>query len=174
MSASTTVSLEEYLATSYRPDQDYVEGLLFERNVGQKDHSRLQRRVLEWFGRRSRKLNIEAFPEQRIRVASQRFRVPDVCIVQLPEPDEQVFTRPPYICIEILSPEDTFPRLQERFDDYLEMGVPNIWVFDPASRRGWWITREGHWEALDGVLRTRDAVVALPIADLFAAVDNDA
>ena len=73
----------------------------------------------------------------------------------------------PYICIEVLSPKDPFPKLQDRFDDYLAMGVPNIWVLDPPSRRGWSIVREGHLEALDGVLRTSDGRVALAIADLF-------
>ena len=33
---------EEYLASSYRPDLDFIEGELLERNVGEWDHSRLQ------------------------------------------------------------------------------------------------------------------------------------
>jgi Uma2 family endonuclease len=138
--------------------------------VGQKDHSKLQGRVFAWFDRRQ-ELRLEAFVEQRIRVQTRRFRIPDVSVVELPEPDEQVFTEPPYICIEVLSPEDTFPRLQERFDDYLAMGVPNVWVLDPGTKRGWRITREGHLEALDGVLRTSDGRVEMRIADLF--VSND-
>jgi len=170
MSTTALVSLQEYLTTTYRPDCDYVDGVLFERNVGQKDHSKLQGRVFAWFDRRQ-ELRLEAFVEQRIRVQTRRFRIPDVSVVELPEPDEQVFTEPPYICIEVLSPEDTFPRLQERFDDYLAMGVPNVWVLDPGTKRGWRITREGHLEALDGVLRTSDGRVEMRIADLF--VSND-
>jgi len=171
MSTAALVSLQEYLTTTYRPDCDYVDGVLVERTVGQKDHSKLQRGLIVWFDRRGPELRLAAFPEQRIRVSARRFRIPDICIVTLPEPDEQIFTQPPYICIEILSPEDTFPRLQERFDDYLAMGVPNIWVLDPASKRGWRITREGHLEALDGVLRTGDGRVEMRIADLFALND---
>jgi Uma2 family endonuclease len=164
--------LEEYLGTSYRPDQDYVDGLLVERNWGQKDHSKLQGEVFAWFRDRRRTLRVRPFTEQRIQVGSRRFRTPDICVVQLPEPDEQIFTHPPYICIEILSPEDTFPKLQERFDDYLNMGVPNIWVLDPASHRGWWVTRQGHLEALDGILRTQDGTIVLPIAELFVPDDS--
>jgi Uma2 family endonuclease len=167
MSTATLVSLEEYLTTTYRPDCDYVDGVLVERNVGQKDHGKLQFQVLTWFWNRRAPLGLTVFPEQRIKVSARRFRIPDVCVVTLPEPDEQIFTQPPYICIEILSPEDTFPKLQERFDDYLAMGVPNVWVLDPASRRGWRATREGHLEALDGVLKTSDGRVEMPIADLF-------
>jgi hypothetical protein len=47
------------------------------------------------------------------------------------------------------------------------MGIPNLWVLDPASQRAWTITREGHLEVLDGILRTTDGRVTLPVADLF-------
>ena len=167
MSATTLVSVEEYLATSYRPDCDFIDGELIERNLGQKDHSNLQGEIFAWFRERRRTLRLKPFPEQRIKVAARRYRVPDVCVVPLPEPDEQVFTQPPYICIEILSPDDTFPQLQDRLDDYLAVGVPNIWVLDPRSRRGWFVTRAGHFEALDGILHTSDSRVSLPIAELF-------
>jgi Uma2 family endonuclease len=85
----------------------------------------------------------------------------------LPAPDEQIFTQPPYICIEILSPGDTFPKLQDRFDDHLTMSVPNLWLLDPTSKRAWRITHAGHFEALDGILRTQDGQVVLPISELF-------
>jgi Uma2 family endonuclease len=167
MSAPTLVRVEEYLATSYRPDCDFLDGELIERNVGTKDHSNLQGQILAWFHNRRRELRLNVFPGQRIQVGPRRYRIPDVCVVPLPEPDEQIFTRPPYICIEVLSPDDSFPKLQSRFDDYLKRGVPNIWVFDPASRRAWSIAREGHFEALDGILCTSDGRVTLPLADLL-------
>ncbi len=171
MSTAALVSMQEYLGTSYRPDCDYVDGALINRNVGQKDHSKLQGEIFAWFRDRRRALRLAAFPEQRVQVARSRFRVPDICVVHLPEPDEQIFTQPPFICIEILSPDDSFPKLQDRFDDYLAMGVPNVWVIDPASQRGWSIAKEGHFEALDRCLHTSDGCVSLPIADLFAFED---
>jgi Uma2 family endonuclease len=167
MSVSTLISVEEYLSTLYRPDCDLVDGVLMERNVGQKDHSKLQGEVFAWFRARRRMLRLSAFVEQRVNVGPGRFRVPDICVVTLPEPDEQVFSAPTYICIEILSPDDSFPRLQNRLDDYIAKGTENVWVLDPGSRRGWAVSREGHFEALDGVLRTRDGKIDLPIADLF-------
>ena len=169
MSTIALVTPEEYLATSYRPDCDLVDGVLLERNVGNNDHSSLQAEVLAWFRERRGQLHLRAFPEQRIRVAPGRYRVPDVCIVPWPKPTEQVFTTPPCVCIEILSPDDTFPELQQRLDDCLAMGVPNIWVIDADSRRGWVVTRQGHFEALGGVLRSTDGTVAMPVSDLFSA-----
>jgi Uma2 family endonuclease len=171
MSTPTLVSVDEYLTTSYRPDCDFIDGVLVERNVGRKDHSKLQGAVYSWFRDRRKELRLIPFLEQRIQVGPRRYRIPDVCVVPLPEPAEQIFTQPPYICIEVLSPEDTFPRLQNRFDDYLAMGVPNIWVLDPESRRGWSIVREGHFEALDAILRTTDGRVKMPLADLFQPED---
>jgi Uma2 family endonuclease len=163
------VTAQEYLGTAYRPDCDLVDGVLLERNVGHKDHSNLQAEILAWFRERRRALRLKAFPEQRIRVATNRYRVPDICVVSLPEPDEQVFTAPPFLCIEILSPDDSFPKLQNRLDDYLSMGVPNVWVVDPASRRGWTVTLEGHFEALDGALRSKDGAVTMVLGELFLA-----
>jgi Uma2 family endonuclease len=167
MGTATLISEEEYLSTSYRPDCDFIEGELIERNLGTKDHNNVQGEIYGWFRDRRRRLGLKAIVEQRMCIAADRYRIPDVCVVQLPEPDEQVFTRPPYLCVEVLSPDDSFPKLQARLDDYLSFGVPNIWVIDPASRRGWVITREGHLEALDGVMRTSDDLVALTVADLF-------
>jgi Uma2 family endonuclease len=172
MATAALISVEEYLSTSYRPDCDYIEGEVLERNLGQKDHSKLQGRLYAWFLSRERTLRLRAFVEQRVQVASRRFRVPDVCVVALPEPDEQIFTAPPYICIEVLSPDDSFPGLQKRLDDYIVMAVPNIWVLDPSSRRSWSVTHQGHFEALDGILRTSDDHVILPIADLFLDLDS--
>jgi hypothetical protein len=42
VSSAATIPLSEYLGTSYRPDCDYLEGELLERNVGERDHSRSQ------------------------------------------------------------------------------------------------------------------------------------
>jgi hypothetical protein len=39
MSSATLVSVQEYLATSFRPDRDYVDGEIQERNLGERPHS---------------------------------------------------------------------------------------------------------------------------------------
>ena len=42
MATTVTIPVEEYLATSYRPDMEYVDGQLVERHVGEYFHGRLQ------------------------------------------------------------------------------------------------------------------------------------
>lgn len=167
MSTATLVSLDEYLATSYRPDCDYVDGVLVERNLGQKDHGKLQARIAAWFLAPDRAAYFEVYTDMRVRVAETRCRVPDICVVELPEPDEQVFTTPPYICIEVLSPDDTVSSLRQRLGEILAFGVRNVWVIDPTERIGWRVTREGQFEALDGILRTTDGRIEMPIAELY-------
>jgi Uma2 family endonuclease len=171
MSTAALISVEEYLARSYSPDCDFVDGELIERNLGTQDHSTLQGEIFAWFRDRRRELRLRAFPEQRIRISHRRYRVPDICVYPMPVPDDQVFSQPPYICVEVLSPDDSFRTLRDRLDDYLGMGIPNIWLIDPASRRGYSITRQGYLEVLDGIFRTTDGRVTLPIADLFRPDD---
>ena len=172
MSATRLVTVDEYLSTCYRPDCDYVEGLLVERNAGEKDHSKLQLRLASWLEAKEDDLGICVFPEQRIQVSSNRFRVPDLCVVAGSEPAEQIFIRPPHICIEILSKDDSLADMQERIDDYAAFGVPYIWLIDPRRRRAWeWIAC-GLREAKDLVLRAEAPAVVVPLAEVFARVDR--
>ncbi len=50
---------------------------------------------------------IKVFPEQRVQVSPNRLRVTDICVVAGADPQEQIFTRPPFLCIEIRSPGKT-------------------------------------------------------------------
>ena len=88
-------------------------------------------------------------------------------MVELPVRDEQIFTRPPYICIEVLSPDDRLQSMADRFEDYLAMGVPNVRALDPETRRAWQVTGAGVRPVVDSVLRTTDLRVELPVDDLF-------
>src|SRR3954451_21968527 len=104
MAAGSLVSVGEYLSTSYRPDCDYVDGLVVERSVGEKDHSRLQSAIWLYYHLRRPEWALWPFVELRVQVSATRFRVPDVCVM-VEDPTEQILTRPPFICIEVLSPE---------------------------------------------------------------------
>ena len=169
MAAATQISVEEYLQTTYRPDRDYVDGEVVERNLGEYDHSRPQMRLILFFGTREKEWHIRVVPEQRVQVNPHRFRIPDVCVVLAESPVEAIFRHPPLICIEILSKDDTFKSVTERLDDYVAMGVPNIWVVEPHSRRGYVYSSDGFIEAKDGVLRVAGSDIAVPLAGIFEA-----
>ncbi len=169
MGVATLISLDEYLATSYRPDCDFIDGEVLERNVGKKKHAYAQSAIVLWLGRNTDMSRVHPFTEARMRVSRTRVRIPDVILVERPFPDEEVFTAAPYLCIEVLSPDDTTRTMQARLDDYLDIGVPNIWVVDPWSHRGWRITATSWEPASDGILRTSDGKIQMPLAEVLLA-----
>jgi hypothetical protein len=100
MGAGTLIPVDTYLQTSYQPDCDYIDGEVVERNVGKRRHGYALTRIAAWFVHRLATLHLEAITELRIRVSPSRIRIPDVVVSELPLPDEEVFTSPPYLCIE--------------------------------------------------------------------------
>jgi Uma2 family endonuclease len=168
--ATTLVSVEEYLNTSYDPDRDYVDGVLVERNVGEWDHSDLQSEIVTYLRSRYRGKGIRAVVEQRVQVAARHFRVPDVCIVAGNEPPGQIITRPPLAVIEILTRDDRAEVLQDRIDDYLAFGIRYVWVINPRNRRAFVYTTGGMSEAKDGILQTETPHVVLPLPEVFEAL----
>jgi Uma2 family endonuclease len=167
MSAATQISVSEYLATSYDPDCEYLDGEILERNVGEYDHSRRQARLIGFLFGREAEWGIRVISEQRVQVTSTRFRIPDVAVVLASTPTEQVFKTPPLLCVEILSKDDSLSATFEKIEEYLRMGVPHIWVIDPRRRQGYHFTADGMREAKDGVLRTSNPDIAVPLAGLF-------
>jgi Uma2 family endonuclease len=172
MATATGISIEEYLGKSYEPDCDYVDGELEDRNVGQRDHSYLQAAISGFFFALRRRLGCHVFTEQRMRVSKTRVRLPDVCVVLGPYPEEPVFTKPPFLCIEIVSPDDRISRMQRKLRDYFNFGVKYVWVIDPQERRGWIHTRAESREAVDGLLRTSDPEIVLPLDEVLPEITN--
>lgn len=111
------VPLAQYLATTYRPDCDYLEGEVRERSLGERPHSLVQACLVRVFGVNGREWNVWVQPEQRVQVRPERYRVPDACVLKRDEPFENIVTRAPLLCIEVLSPGDSLRELQERVDD---------------------------------------------------------
>ncbi len=164
--ATTLVSVEEYLGTSY-PDGDceYVDSEIVERNVGEIDHADLQSRLVVYL--------LTHYPQfwaavaVRMHVAPARIRVPDAVLVAGPRPAGNVVTAPPHLVVEVLSPDDRAAAVQEKIDDYLAFGIPYVWVVNPRTGRGHVHTTEAAREAKDGILRTTDPAIELPLYELL-------
>jgi Uma2 family endonuclease len=105
--------------------------------------------------------------EVRVQVRPTRYRVPDVCVVLGGRPDEEILTKPPFLCIEILSPEDRVSRMQDRIDDYLRFGVRYVWLIDPYQRRAWIYMQDEIREVRDGLLRTADLGWIVPLTEVL-------
>lgn len=165
MAAGTLVSVDEYLHTSYRPDCDYVDGDVQERNLGEYEHSVTQAEIAHYLMGHYLQFRRRALTEQRVHVKPTRFRIPDVCVLAAEAPLKPIVSHPPILCIEILSPEDRMSRYLDRVNDYFEMGVPACWIIDPAVRKGWVATPGLLAEAPDGILRAGE--LEMPLAEIL-------
>jgi Uma2 family endonuclease len=163
------VSVEEYLSSAYEPDCDYVDGVLEERNLGEWDHGRFQTALAAYLKGRERQWNVWVIVEQRIRVSPKRFRIPDVCVFLRDREIEQVPTKPPLVCIEVLSPEDRWSRVEARIEDFLAMGVERVWVFDPQERQVFEYTKSGRRKVVEDLLEAPP--VSIRISELMAELD---
>ena len=166
VSTATVVLLSEYLETSYRPDREYLDGELLERNVGEWDHSRLQTLLSSYLLNREKQLGIIVVVEQRVQVKPTRFRVPDISVLVGPPPAGPIVEEPPFLCVELLSPRDRMQEMQERIDDYLDFGVRYVWLIHPRTRRAFVYTSESVREAKDGVLCTKDPEIRVCLSEL--------
>ena len=167
MATSTLVTVEEYLSTSYPDgDREYIDGQVMERNVGENRHARIQSLILAYL--------VFHYPqywaavECRTMVTKSRYRIPDVCLVTGAWPSEPgPLIDPPFLAVEVLSPDDRAGEMEDKLADYLTCGVKYVWVVNPETKRSFIHTLDGIREVKDGVLRTENPRIELPLSELF-------
>jgi Uma2 family endonuclease len=164
---------EQYLRTVFRPDCDYLDGRTEERNVGEFEHSRVQLMLTRIFGVNERDWQVFTAPECRLQVALRRYRVPDVMLLRRGEKFTRVIRTAPLICIEVLSPEDTWARIRERLNDYLAMGVEHVWCFEPEAREVRRYTAEGFVKVTEPELTIAGTPIRINLAEVFAILDEE-
>jgi len=141
--APQLMTMDEYLRTSFRPDCDFVDDHIEERNFGEYKHGFCKWKSGSGSARREQ-WNVRVVGELRTRVAADRIRIPDVSVVyDDAATSERVRVTAPLIAIEILSPEDRLPRVLVRLEDFRKMGIQNIWLLDPEERIAFTYTSSG-------------------------------
>lgn len=173
MATATLIPVSEYLETSYRPDRDYVDGEVRERNVGEQPHGNLQIILGGIFREHRLSWGVRPLGGTRVQITPERFRVPDVCVVRSNDPKDLVIRFAPLLCIEILSRGDSLTELQERVDDYTSLGVQHIWAIDPWKRRAWYCSTRGFEQPADGILLIAGTPIAITLAGVFAELDEN-
>jgi len=167
----TLLSIEEYLRTSYHPDADYVDGEIEERHLGEYEHARLQFILAGIFGQHERGWNVLGLTEQRIYISSSRVRICDLCLISRNAPRERVLRQPPLLCIEILSPEDRLSRAEIVLQDYLNIGVQNIWLLDPIRQAAHTFDSTGLHVVNSNLLIVPNTPISIDLNEAFAALD---
>jgi len=167
-----TMTEQEYLRTVFRPDCDFVDGRIEERNVGKWEHSRVQHMLDRIFGINERAWGIYTAPECRLEVAPHHIRIPDVLIMRRGPEYTDVIREAPLLCIEVLSPDDTWTQLRERLDEYVAMGVEHVWCFEPIAREVRRYTATGFVKVTEPEMTIPGTAVLLNIAEVFSILDE--
>jgi Uma2 family endonuclease len=165
--ATTTagITLDEYMNTSYSPDCEYIDGLVLERNVGKGKHAYTQTKLSLKLTEQTAGKNVLVLVEQRMRISATRVRIPDVCVVS---ELEEVVSKPPLLCVEVLSPDDRWSRVIVSVGDYHSMGVPCVWVIDPYQTKAWIFESENPpFEVKHGRLTVQSLGIEVKMADVL-------
>ena len=81
MANKTVLPVEEDLTNRFdRPEPDYVDGEIIERNVGSIRHFKAQQRLLEFFGSLKQSCSLFGYPEVTLELSPTRYRVADVVV----------------------------------------------------------------------------------------------
>ena len=59
-----------------------------------------------------------------------------------------------------------------RAQDYLRMGVAEVWIFDPETRTAYVLRGDEMTEQREGVLRLAGTAIALDLVALFGVLDE--
>jgi Uma2 family endonuclease len=170
--SATILPLDYYLHETWSPDREYVDGEVVERNLGEKDHAAWQAALMRLLSACRQSAHIRVFPELRLQTSATRFRIPDVLAIDRNAPDEQIITHPPLLCVEILSPEDRFGRMEEKIAEYFRMGVRAVWVIDTRTQTGYQCAAAAphEWTPVP-TLTVPGTRIAIAITSLLADLD---
>ncbi len=87
--------------------------------------------------------------------SSRCYRIADLCVV-LGGTKEKIFTAPPFLCIEILSPEDRMTRVWDASTTISK------WLIDPESRVAHIASPSGDLRRVTDFLRTTGPALEVP------------
>ncbi len=172
MASTTLVPVSEYLKTTYRPDCDYVDGRVVERNLGEKPHAKVQGFFCFIFRLNGAAWRVRVVPEQRVQVRPDRYRVPDICVERASDPDELIVRHAPLLCIEVLSSNDTLADIRLRAEDYWAMGVRPVWAANPWKRRAYHYHDGEFVEPQGGMWRIEGTPICVNVSGVFAKLDG--
>jgi len=164
MSATATVSVEDYLRRTEKPYCEYVDGVLYPKAMPTKLHVLIQKiltRLLDAQG-------VESFAELHVRISPTKYLIPDVvaaAVIQSPYPTEPVL-----LCVEILSPGDHIGAMLAKCEQYHAWGVPFCWVIDPEKQTAWQYHSGSDPEKIDRAGTLKAGELSVSLNELFSHI----
>jgi Uma2 family endonuclease len=167
MASKTLIPVSEYLRMSFDgPDREYIDGEIIERSLGSKPHSEAQMRLLLFFHSLSDRHSLYIYPDLRVKLSGQRYRVPDIAVYFGEPPTENFPSRPPDVAVEVISEGDRHVDIIEKLVQYRAWGVKHIWSADPWGLSLFVYDEHGYHQVLAFELPEFNA--KLSAAELFA------
>jgi Uma2 family endonuclease len=114
-------------------------------------------------------LGLEVVPEIRIQINPRRYRVADIAVWRAGDIGERIPTVPPFLAIEILSPEDRMTRMLPKIQEYLAIGVEWIWIIDPEERKALVYSQACPTGVLSELLRSENPDLEIPLTEVLPA-----
>ena len=137
-----------------------------ERNLGERDHSWIQGRLVSFFLSRFRETGIAALPEWRFQTKSTRFQDTG-CRGHAGQAGRENSNQATAFCaLKFFLLKIRFLRTNERIQEYLDFGVPVIWLVDPAERAVWIYRRNGMEQASDPA-KLDGTSIEIPFSEIF-------
>jgi Uma2 family endonuclease len=100
--SAAAVTLAHHLATSYRPDVEFLNGELREKPLVSPVHGRVQMLLGVWFGRHEDEWGVQTLAEARTQVSDHAVRLPDVSVLAAGPLPRRALVKPPLLAIEVL------------------------------------------------------------------------
>ena len=136
MATSAVLTAEQYLATNFgEREPEFVHGELVDRPMPTFAHAEAQAILVGLFRQLRRSHPVHGVTELRVRLGEDLFRIPDIVLYVGPRPTEAVPSMPPFVAVEITSPDDRHQDLIKKLEEYVTWGVAHVWVVEPELRR---------------------------------------
>jgi Uma2 family endonuclease len=162
MSATATVSVEDYLRRTEKPYCEYVDGVLYPKAMPTKIHALIQY-LLQVFLRQQ---GVEALAEVHVRISPTKYLIPDV--IAAPTIQDPYPTDPVLLCVEILSPDDHIGAMLAKCEQYHAWGVPYCWIIDPEKQSAWQYHSAAEPEHLTGSATLTAGQLTVSLPELFS------
>ena len=173
--AGTRMRVEDFLALddAEETNLEYVDGLVLEKAVADRNHRNIVGELDYRFGGYKRIKGGEFGPEARVRLASGRYRKPDTAYwaAGTDASDDAL----PTVAVEVWSPGETMASQRAKCRMFLGAGVKSCWLINPKTR-----TVEVFEAGVDGRVLRAAAVLesgflagfSVPLPELFAVIEG--
>src|SRR5260370_3833444 len=168
MSTKVLMDVNEYPHTSFEvSDCEFLDGEVVQRNMGELPHGDIQGNIYSLLRRFRSTLGIRVVPEIRIQIHPRRYRVADIAVWRNDDIGTGIPTVPPFLAVEILSPEDRMVRMLPKIQEDLSIGVQWVWGIDPQEKSRLCFSKDQPAGTVVDVLRTENPRIEIPIQQAF-------